>query len=83
MAANCKSVPGAIEAVEGETEIETRAGGVTVSDALPLTPEYEALMLVEPAAWLVAKPELETLAALGLEETQVAELVRSCLLPSV
>ena len=82
-AANCRVVPGAMEPLDGEIVMETRAGEVTVRDALPLTPEDVALMVVEPTAWLVAKPELEMVAALVLEELQVTELVRSLLLPSV
>ena len=50
VAENCMVVLGAMEVLEGETAIETRAGGVTVRDALPLTPEEVAMMVVEPAA---------------------------------
>jgi len=83
VAANWTVVPGAMEALEGETEIETRAGGVTVRDVLPLTPEDAALILVEPTATLVAKPEVEMVAALIFDDAHVTELVRSCLLPSL
>ena len=77
VAANCMVVPGAIEALEGDTATETRAGGVTLRDARPVTLEDVALMVVEPVAKLVARPELEMVAALALEELHVTELVRS------
>jgi len=40
-------------------------------------------MVVEPGDFVVAMPALETVAALVFDELQVAELVRSLLLPSL
>ncbi len=76
IAANWMVVLGAIDALDGETASETRAGAVTVRLALPLIPEYAAVMVAEPCALLVTIPVLETLAALVFDEFQVAELVR-------
>jgi hypothetical protein len=39
IAANCTVVPCAIDTLAGETASETKAGAVTVTAALPLTPE--------------------------------------------
>ena len=76
-------LPNAMDALAGEITIETRAADVTVSDALPLTPDDVALMVVEPTAMLVAMPVLEMVATLVFDELQVAELVRFLVLPSL
>lgn len=49
----------------------------------PVTPEYLALMVAEPVAWLAASPEPETVATPALDEAQVAEKVRSLVDPSL
>lgn len=76
-------VPAAIERLAGEVTSETRLGAVTVKLELPLTPEKAAVMLADPGALLVTMPVLETIAMLGFDEVQLAELVRSLLLPSL
>jgi hypothetical protein len=76
-------LPNAMDALVGETAIETRAAGVTVRDALPLTPDDAALMFAEPTATLVAMPVLEMVATLVFDEVQVAELVKFLVLPSL
>ena len=82
-AVNCAVVPSAMDVVAGETASEARAGAVTVRVVLPLTPEYAAVMVVEPGDLAVAMPVLETVAAPAFDELQVADLVRSLLLPSL
>ena len=59
------------------------ATAVTVIDPFPVTPDNVALMVAEPVARLVAKPEVEIVAMLVLDEAQVAELVRSLVDPSL
>ena len=76
-------MPNAIEELVGETASETSAGAVTFRVVLPLTPEYAAVMVVEPAAFVVTMPVLEIVAALVFDEVHVADLVRSLLLPSL
>src|SRR5438552_6341296 len=44
---------------------------VTVIVELPLTPSLVAVMVVAPAAIPVTRPERETLASVGAEETQL------------
>lgn len=83
VAVSCTVVPSARDALAGETASEARTGAVTVRVALPLTPEYVAVMVAEPGALPVAMPPLETVAMLVFDELQVVELVRSLLLLSL
>jgi hypothetical protein len=82
-------VPSAIEGFVGVTSIETSTAAVTVNVVAPLMPlpESVAEMLVEPIETLVARPRLPpallTVATPVLVELQVAEFVRSCVLPSL
>ncbi len=80
---NCVVVPGAMETVRGATASDTSAGAVTVNPVLPLICEDVAVIVAVPCSLLVTMPELDTVAALVLEELQVTELVRFWLLPSV
>src|SRR5215472_3807206 len=59
-------------------------GAVTVSDAVPLTPENEAVIVSgPPAATPVATPVLLTMvASLGMAEVHAACVVRFCVEPS-
>lgn len=54
----------------------------TVSVAKPEIPPTAAVIVLLPATPAVANPRLLTVATVVLEEVQVAELVRSMLLPS-
>lgn len=87
VAANCCLMPSAIEAWVGVTVRETRAAGATLSMVEPLTEPEVAVMVEVPCVTLVAKPwlpaELLTVATLTSEEAQVAEEVRSCVVPSL
>ena len=51
--------------------------------ALDVIPLCAAVILMDPMATPVARPLALILAVAGLEETQVAELVRFCVLPSL
>ena len=76
--------PLAIEALLGETAMETKAGAVTVSTAVLLVMPPEAAVILElPTLRAVAMPLALIEAATVLLEFQVAEFVRSCVLLSV
>lgn len=74
-------------ATAGFTLIEINSAAVTVSRVLPLTEPEVAVMVVEPCPVLLASPALPVallmVAIFVAEEFQVAEVVRSCVLPSV
>jgi hypothetical protein len=76
--------PFGVEGCAGVAQMETRADAVTLKTAAGLVrPPEAAVMLVEPVASVEAKPELLMVATAAFEETQVAELVRLVVLPSV
>ena len=77
MAANCWLVPKAIAGLDGETVIETRFAGPTVTVAEPVMLPEMAVITAAPVETLVANPAEEIPAMAGFDEFQVAELVRS------
>ena len=80
---NCWFVPSAIDALAGETEIETSTGAVTVNVAdATIVPEL-ALMFAIPWVRPVASPALFTVAIAGADDVQFTVLVRFCVLPSL
>src|SRR3954471_10810506 len=81
-AVNCCGTPTGTLADCGVIAMETSCAAVTVSEAEPVVEPEEAPMFAEPSAMLVAEPFF-TVATESLSENQVAELVRSCVLPSV
>lgn len=84
-AVNWAVSPGKIDVAAGEITIETRGAGaaeITVSEPCPSTPDSMAVMLAEPVASLVARPELDMLAMLVLDEVQSTESVMSLVDPS-
>jgi hypothetical protein len=84
VAANCWLVPLAIEALPGLTDNDTRTGAVTATLAEPVTePEVVAVIVVVPGATLVAYPAAPIVATAGTDDAQVADCVKSCVLPSV
>jgi len=83
MAVNCSVVPSAMEGVAGLTEIEVRCAATTVSVEVSVKEPTVAVIVVEPAATVVAKPELLMVATVGEEEVQVTPLTRSALEPSL
>ena len=66
------------------TAMETSVTAVTVRTAVLLVMPPEAAVILEvPVARAVAKPALVMVAVVNTEEFQVAELLRSCVEPSV
>ena len=83
VAVNCCVAPMATEELAGVTAIDTNAGPVTVSPVEPLIPPEVAWIVVLPAATPVAKPPLVIVATDVVDEVQVTELVRFCVLLSL
>ncbi len=83
VAVNCCVVPNAIDGLAGETEIETRLAKLTVSVVEPATVPEVAVTSAVPVARLVASPVALTVATPVFEDVQVAEPVRSLVVPSV
>jgi hypothetical protein len=79
---NCCVVPFAIDGFAGVTAIDTGIAGVTVKVVLPVNPPEEALTWDVPCATPLARPPELMVATAVLEDTQVAELVRSRVDPS-
>ena len=79
---NCCEVPLAIEGFAGVTLIDTSVAGPTVITVLADTAPEVALICELPCAAPVARPSEAIVATLGLDEDQLAELVRFCVLPS-
>ncbi len=71
----------------GVTAIETRAAAATVRVVEPLTEPDVAVIVVVPCATLVARPApvpcATMVATATLDELQVTEAVKFCVLPSV
>ena len=82
-AMNCCVVPSAIDGVAGLTEIEMRCAGTTVKVIVSVNEPAVAVIVVEPAATVVAKPELLMVATVVEDEFQVTPLARSALEPSL
>jgi hypothetical protein len=68
-------VPNTTETLEGLTEIETNAGGVTVRVVLPVTPFEFAVIVVVPVVKLVASPAALIVATVVFEEVQLVVLI--------
>lgn len=79
----CWVVPATRLAVAGVTLIETSVAAVTVSGVLPETPDWLAVMVVEPASSVLAKPEASIVATCVFEELQLALVETSCFEPSL
>ena len=83
IAVNCWVVPSGIAAAEGVIVSEISAGGLTVIAADPLALPDVAVIVAAPIPIPLADPELLISATDCVSELQVAEVVRSCVLPSV
>src|SRR3954449_1632512 len=84
VAVSCSVKPMISELLGAVTVIDCRAAAVTVSaKVLEVTPLCAAVMLVEPMPEPVARPPVLIVAAAVLEEAQVTEVVRICVLPSL
>ena len=66
----------------GVIEIVERVG-VTVRIAVPLTPLKDAVIVAEPAATPLARPEAFTVATAVFELVQAAVAVTICVVPSL
>lgn len=73
VAVNCLVAPMGIVELAGETESETRAAFVTVTEAVPLTPPEIAVTVTPPAATPVASPEEFTVSKFCADEDHVTE----------
>jgi len=82
-ALNCCVVPSAIVASAGLTEIDVRCAATTVNTVLSLSEPTVAVIVVEPAARVVAMPDPSTAATAGEEEFHVTPLLKSELVPSL
>ena len=82
VAVNCWTVPRTRAGFAGVMAIETRIAWVTVRVLDPDTPDSVALMVAEPVARLLAKPEPVIVATPLLDEAQAAEAVMSFVDPS-
>jgi hypothetical protein len=82
IAFNGSVVPNANNPLAGVIASDTNAGAPTVSVADPLIVPEVAVIVALPCPAPDAKPEPLTVATVGDEEVQVAE-VRFCVLPSV
>ena len=67
----------------GVTVMDCNTAGLTVSVVEPLMLPEVAVMVVCPAPWVVAKPELLIVATPVLDEDQIALDVMFCVLPSL
>lgn len=83
MAVNCWLAPSDMNGRAGVSAIETKVAGVTVNVATPVMLPEVALMVAVPAATLLARPLLATVATFMAEEFHDTELVKFCVLPSV
>lgn len=83
VAVNCRRTPTGIVAFAGVNAIETKFGAVTVNAAVPVIPLCIAVIVVEPAALLVASPPTAIVATDVFKEVQTAVVVRSWVLLSL
>jgi len=84
VAVNCSVVPFAIEGFAGVTAIDTSVAAVTVNVSAGLvTPFSDAVICDVPTPIPVAKPAELIVATPGVPDTQVACVVRFCVLLSV
>ena len=86
VAVNCWLLPSAMLGLDGITPIDTSAADVIVRVVLPEIVPDIAVMTAEPGAADVAKPlepvVLLTATTVEVDELQMAEVVRSSLVPS-
>jgi len=85
LAVNCWLVPNGVEALLGVTRIDTSVGAAlkTVMLVDPATDPEVAVIVEEPVPVPEARPPVVMTAIEEFDELHVAELVRSCVLPSL
>jgi hypothetical protein len=82
VAMKCTIVPMGIVVLVGVVAIDVSTAGVTVSVADDeVTESNIAVMAVDPTSTAVARPVLLIVATVVLDELQIADAVRSCVLP--
>ena len=80
---NCWVVPRGMEALDGETAIESSTAVLTCTTREPVTVPSWALTVALPvAATAVTRPEVLTVAIAAFEEVQVTPVVSDCVVPS-
>ena len=82
-AVNSCVVPSAMDGIAGVTEIEIRCAATTVNVEVSVKEPTVAVIVVEPAATVVANPALLMVATVVEEDVQVTPLTRSALEPSL
>ena len=82
-ALNCCCVPAAIDGVDGLTEIKVKCAATTVSVEVSVNEPKVAVIVVCPAATVVASPEPAIVATEVEDEVQVTPVLRSALDPSL
>lgn len=82
VAANCSVVPSGMVGIAGVMAMETNVAGVTVKVDEPTVLAAAAVIVVWPVDALVASPLALAVATDGADELQVADVVRSSVLPS-
>src|SRR5258708_38612160 len=82
VAAICSVVHRGMAGIAGVMTIETSAAGVTVKVDEPAMPAAAAVMTVWPVDKLVANAFEPAVATDGTDELQVADVVKSSVLPS-
>ena len=82
-AVNSCVVPSAMDGIAGVTEIEIRCAATTVNVEVSVKEPTVAVIVVEPAATVVANPEPLMVATVVEEDVQVTPLTRSALEPSL
>lgn len=85
LAVNCWLIPNGVEALLGVTRIDTNVGAAlkTVMLVEPATDPEVAVIVEEPVPAPEAKPPAVMTPTEKFDELHVAELVRSCVLPSL
>jgi len=83
VAVNCCSVPAAIEMAAGAIVMELRFAGTTVMVVESVKAPTVAVMVVEPAARMAARPVLSIVPTVVEEDAQVTPLTRSWTEPSL
>src|SRR6266567_4570077 len=83
VAVNCSVVPIAMVGVAGVTEIEMRCAATTVKVVVSVSEPTVAVIVVDPAAIVAARPEPSMVATPVDDEFQFTPLTRSALEPSL
>ena len=83
VAVNCCSVPAAIEMAAGAIVMEVRSARTTVMVVESVKAPTVAVMVVEPAARMAARPVLSIVPTVVEEDAQVTPLTRSWTEPSL